>query len=340
MYLSARSSGNMHIWRQRFPEGTPEQITFGPTEEEGIAFTPDRHSIITSVGSVQRSVWVHDSSGDRQISLEGHAFFPQLAPDGIKLFFRVLQGRSSVPYLAASELWTADIESGQREPFLPGFRVTGYRISADGRRLVFSALDSTGKNHLWLTFTDRRTAPWQVPNADGDMPFFGPPGELIFHVGRTAFRIREDGSDRRRAIEAPVEELHGVSPDSAWLIGMSEQGDRAMTQAYPLAGGDPIGIGPFWPIRWQPDGKFFYVSVNTGLGTAGAFGRTYGLPVPRGHVFPHIPPGGFRSEQEIASFPGARLVDAPPDFSPGPTPDIFAFSRLVIQRNLYRIPVP
>jgi hypothetical protein len=37
MYFTANPGGVNHIWRQRFPDGQPEQITGGPTEEEGMA---------------------------------------------------------------------------------------------------------------------------------------------------------------------------------------------------------------------------------------------------------------------------------------------------------------
>jgi hypothetical protein len=36
MYFTANNGAGFHIWRQRYPDGTPEQVTFGPTEEEGI----------------------------------------------------------------------------------------------------------------------------------------------------------------------------------------------------------------------------------------------------------------------------------------------------------------
>jgi len=36
MYFSANTGGGFHIWRQRFPDGKPEQVTFGAAEEEGI----------------------------------------------------------------------------------------------------------------------------------------------------------------------------------------------------------------------------------------------------------------------------------------------------------------
>jgi hypothetical protein len=56
-------------------------------------------------------------------------------------------------------------------------------------------------------------------------------------------------------------------------------------------------------------------------------------------MLPNIPSGGFRSEAEIATLPGARVIDAA-DVAPGPTPDVYAFSRQTVQRNLYRIPIP
>ena len=73
MYLSANAGDGFHIWRQRFSTGAklapPEQITSGPNMEEGIAMAPDGRSFITSVGLGQSSVWIHDSKGDRQVSI-------------------------------------------------------------------------------------------------------------------------------------------------------------------------------------------------------------------------------------------------------------------------------
>src|SRR5207248_6824071 len=94
MYFNSDSGGAFHIWRQRFPDGQPEQITSGPTEEEGIAVAPDGRSLLAPVGVRQSSVWVHDSRGDRQISLEGLALQPKFTPDGKKLFFRIRTGTS------------------------------------------------------------------------------------------------------------------------------------------------------------------------------------------------------------------------------------------------------
>ena len=35
MYFSSSAGGGFHVWRQKYPDGVPEQITFGPTEQEG-----------------------------------------------------------------------------------------------------------------------------------------------------------------------------------------------------------------------------------------------------------------------------------------------------------------
>src|SRR5437764_8754964 len=60
MYLTLNALSGIHIWRQRFPNGKPEQITFGVTQEEGVHFAPDGRSFVTSVGASQSTVWVHD----------------------------------------------------------------------------------------------------------------------------------------------------------------------------------------------------------------------------------------------------------------------------------------
>src|SRR5262249_7976144 len=137
IYLSLHQGNNFHIWRQRFPEGQPEQLTSGPTEEEGITLTADGRSLITSVGLRHRIVSIHRGNVDRQVSLEGYAYMPSFSPDGQKIYYRILKGGTS-PFLGANELWVVDLASGTNKPLLPGFAVTGYRISQDGGSVVFS----------------------------------------------------------------------------------------------------------------------------------------------------------------------------------------------------------
>jgi eukaryotic-like serine/threonine-protein kinase len=343
IYLSLHGKDSFHIWRQRFPNGQPEQITSGPTEEEGIALAPDGSSLITSVGLRQRTVSVHYVNNDRRISLEGYAYWPSFSPDGKKLYYRVLKGGTS-PMLGASELWVADIASGRNDPLLSGFALTGYDISRDGTRVVFSANDFGGKSRLWIAPTDRSDVPRQIPNAEGDMPHFLRAGEVVFHAienrSTLAFRIREDGTAKQRLTSSEVNQVHGVSPDGQFVIGWSRTNGGRETEAFPLSGGAPIPImDAICYLRWPPDRKFLYLSVLTGMQSAGAFGRTYVLPLAPNKLFPPLPPDGFHSEEEIAKLPGVRVIEAA-DIFPGPTPETYAYSRQSVQRNLYRVPLP
>lgn len=88
-FTSDAGEGLNHIWRERFPDGEPQQTTAGPTEEEGIAIAPDGRSFVTAVALENVSVWIHDARGERQISQEGNATEPKFTPDGKKLCYRI-----------------------------------------------------------------------------------------------------------------------------------------------------------------------------------------------------------------------------------------------------------
>ena len=101
-------------------------------------------------------------------------------------------------------------------------------------------------------------------------------------------------------------------------------------QAFPLDGGRPIPIPTDYFIS-SPGGAV--LSIGSAII---AQGRSYLIPA---EAIARIPPGGLHSEEEIARLPGARRIDAKPVF-PGASPDVYAFFRGTVQRNLYRIPIP
>ncbi|PYS36664.1 MAG: hypothetical protein DMG14_23995 [Acidobacteria bacterium] len=346
IYLSSTAGGTFHTWRQRFPDGQPEQVTSGLTEEEGIAMAPDGRSFITAAALKQSSVWVHDSNGERQISLEGYAFQPKFTPDGRRLFYRVLKGgsvSSAFTEREPTELWVAELESGRTEPFLPGFPIFGrlaYDISPDGRQVVVLAHDREGKSRLWLAPLDRKSPPQQIPNVEGDQPMFGPPGEIFFHAveGNSAFayRVGQDGTGLRKAIEPPVFQMKGASPDGRYLVVYSPSGETVPTLAFPVDGGAPIRIispGHAF-LKWSPEARSLLITP----GLLASATKSYVIPLLPGQVLPQFPAGGFESNTQFSKLPGARVIDYG-DVAPGPTLDVYAFSRETVQRNLYRVPV-
>ena len=132
----------VHTWRQRFPDGKPEQVTFGVTEEEGIHVAPDGRSFVTSIGTSQSTLWVHDSRGDRQITSEGYSYWPSISPDSKKLYYLVRTGGTES--FIKGGLWVTNLETGQRQRLLPDFQMQRYNISPDGQRVVFTAVDENG----------------------------------------------------------------------------------------------------------------------------------------------------------------------------------------------------
>jgi len=345
MYLSASAGDNYHLWRQRFPDGKPEQLTAGPTEEEGIAVAADGHSLITAVGLRQRSIWLHDTSGDRQVSLEGYAFSPRLSTTDQKVYYRITKGYGG--FGTPSEVWASDLASATNQAVLPGFRVIHFDVSRDGQLLV-CALDAENKPRMWLAKPDRRSPPRQIGGIEAEQALFGPNGIIFFLATEGAhhylFQVKEDGSRLQKISSQPVAgEIHSVSPDGQWVSGWGPIPGRegaSFDIAYPTAGGSPVGIcSPPCYSQWSPDGKYLYISVAKGFMTGFARGRTFALPTRSGTMFPNMPAGGFRSEAEMASARGVRVIEAA-DFHAGPGPEVYVFSRENIQRNLYRIPIP
>jgi len=345
MYFTAATTGGIHIWRQRFPDGTPEQVTFGVTEEEGVQFATDGW-FVTSIGTSQSTVWVHDARGDRQITSEGYGFSPSISPDGKKLYYlvRIFGARSWI----SGGLWVADLESGQRERLLPNSRMQQYSISRDGQRVVFVAVDENGHTSVWLASLNQRTPPRRLGTLDGGMAYFGSPGEVVFSsFEKTNFiyRINEDGSGLEKLISTPMLLPFAVSPDGRWVTVMDPKAWGAL-MVYPAGSDPPVrvcdgcsppqGTDPMpGPLTWTPDGRFVYVE----FADESQVGPTYALPLAPGQMLPEIPAGGFPSKEAVAAVPGARLVSAERVY-PGPNPSLYAFTKLTAQRNIYRVPIP
>lgn len=346
MYFSADSGSGYHIWRQRFPNGVPEQITSGVTGEEGIAVAPDGRSFVTSIGASQSTVWFHDSRGDRQITSEGYSFLPSVSPDGKRLYY-LLRARGA-RHFVNGELWVADLESRQRERLLSDFIMQHYAISADGQRVVFVVSDDTGRSPVWLAALNGGSVPRQVASIDSRKAYFGADGYLVF-MGeekgiKFVYRIKEDGSELQKVvrIDSPAS-LFSASPDGKWVVIPGSTDKMAWpAMVYPVSGGSPKlmcvlcasgnDVERTRPpgVSWSPDGKFLYLKFQESI---------YAIPLRRGRMLPPIPSSGFRSKEDIAALPDVQLIPEQAAF-PGPNPSIYAFTKVATQRNIYRVSVP
>ncbi len=346
MYFSAAVGGVFHTWRQRFPNGRPEQVTSGLTEEEGIALTRDGSSFLTAVGLRQSAVWVHEASGERRISGEGFAYDPKFTPDGKDLCFRVRSGGH--PEAETGELRCVEVGTGHNRAPLPNLAVTGHRgsaydLSPDSRYLIAAVPDGKGKSHLWLAGLNGSSPARQIAGLEADQPLFVSNSEIMFRSLANGmpylYQATLDGGNPRRLREEAIVQRGSRSPDRRWLSVRLMRPNGAITAALPLAGGPPVPVsapGSLVYLNWAQDGKAVFLSVPGSMFLEQ--GRTYVVALPPGEMLPPIPVGGFESEAQIAALPGARRIEDF-DVAPGLDPDTYAFDRVTLMRNLYRVPL-
>jgi hypothetical protein len=226
VFRSNHGGKRQHLWRQRFPDGQPEQITSGPEEEDGVAVAPDGRSLITSIFTRQSSVWIHDSKGDHAISTEGYAATPDetgkplsFSADGKRLYYLLRRDSPASP----TELWRADLDSGKSEVVVSGFSIRAYDHFERRKRggLLHAACRASPPNSGWRRSTGG--APPRRIAATGEAdPHFGPNGQVLFRLtdGKQHYlaRMGRDGAGRKKVVPYPVIDIMSVSPDRRTVI--------------------------------------------------------------------------------------------------------------------------
>lgn len=346
MYFTAAVQGQSHLWRQRFADGPPEQITFGPTEADGVAVQGDGRSVITSMGVEESAIWFHDPGGERSLSSEGGIVGdlspPSFDADGKTLYYLLRRKAAD----AGPELWRMMIETGKAEPLFPGVAMFAFDVSPDGKEVVYSTSRSGAKSELWRAPIDR-SAPARRIGSSGELqPHFGPRGQILFLLTEGKFNYLEqmnpDGSGRSKVVPYPVSEVQGISPGRRWVMAIipfsKGNGGGVAPVAIPLDGGAPrvMCAGYCSPV-WSSNGKFLFVPVEASSRTGP--GRSLAIPVGPGESLPEFPEGGIKPLSEASVMPGSQSVMRA-DLVPGKDPAHYAYVNTTVHRNLYRISLP
>jgi serine/threonine protein kinase/WD40 repeat protein len=336
IYLTAKTD-DFHVWRQRVPDGEPEQLTFGPTSQEGIAMAPDGKSLITSVGTQDRTAWLHDKDGEHQVSSEGNTLAPKFSADGRNLYFLMANGQTR-----GMELWSKDLSSGRVERVLPGYAMEKYSVSNDGKEVAFSMSDPSGRSSLWIAPTSRRSAPRHLSSTSvQDTPFFLPDGDLLFRAieggSNFIYRMKADGSGRSKISSQRVLDFLSVSPDGRWGIAAVPSSDEDLpmaTMAIAVDGGATVPLcAGYCTLTWDNTGRYAFLFSYGEL-----FDGSYRLPVAHDTGLPLLPANGFASAKELSNSKMDTMVPRYVESAINPT--TYAYTREDSRRNLYRIQLP
>jgi Tol biopolymer transport system component len=353
MYFTV-NTGNVgsHIWRQRFPDGMPQQLTpAAVSEEEGLVVMPDGKSLITAAGTEESQIWLHDDNfGDKQITSEGYSSLPAFSPDGSRAYYLRRGGGRHGQF--SGELWESDVETGSTQPLFPGLLVTHFALSTDGKKIVFATAQSKEPSGIWIAGLDGTQPPHQLTFGGEYRAFFGRTGEILYQSKEDPphlMRMDEHGKEQRRVIDMNIMGLDSVAPDTSWAVVATtptgSHGDKNnVAYAVPLNGGEPFAVcercsygfgsarigAPL--VLWSMDGKWLY--VGTRYFGEGRTGKTVAIPLQGGAL-----PSALRSIRDKSSLlkaPGVRLIPQAEVFPLG-GPNRYLFVRASAKTNLFRI---
>jgi serine/threonine protein kinase len=338
IYLSARKGDKFQIWRQGFPDGEPERVTSGPTSQEGIEMAADGKSFITSVGSRDSTVWLHDKDGDHQISSEGNAVAPSFSSDGNRLYYLMANGQTP-----GFELWVKDSLGEKVEKVLPGYSMQGYSVSRDGKEIAFAMSDPSGHSSLWVAPTDHRSSPTRISLAgteSEDSPFFLPDGDLIFRAIESGsnflYRMKADGSGRQKISAQRIFDLKAVSPDGRWVIASTPVAGEERTAGSAAFAVDGRATLPLCPgycfATWNTAGTVMFLYFPS------LFKGTYPMAVNHDTGLPTLPPSGVMRLADLANAKTAAVI--PREVDSIVSSSVYAYTLENARRNLYRIPLP
>jgi DNA-binding winged helix-turn-helix (wHTH) protein/Tol biopolymer transport system component len=343
MYFTAYEQGRSHVWRQRYPDGGPEQITFGPTEENGIAVDPNGGSLITSSGIHESAIWIHDPKGERSLSSEGEVLswpFPVFSPDGDVIYYLLRRWNSS-----GAELWQTDVGSGKSEPVFPGIAMGSFDISPDGKQVLYATSAANGESELWIAPLDRDSPAMKIAIPGAQSPRFGTHGTILFQRTEGAANYLEkangDGTHISKVIPYPITDFQGVSPGRRWAtVGVTKtaEGNSAAVLIVPIDGGAALHpCVSYCTPKWSTDGDFLFIPVEDPSRTSP--GRSVAIPAGSGESLPNLPAQGIATGTELGTIKGVRSVDRA-GIVPGKDPEHYVWVNTTVHRNLYRVSLP
>jgi hypothetical protein len=176
-----------------------------------------------------------------------------------------------------------------------------------------------------------------------DSPFFLPDGELVFRAieagSNYLYRMKIDGSARKKISPERILDTYGVSPDGRWVAATTPASSdeepviHGKTKAFAVDGTDAVPVcAQHCILNWDTSGEFLYLTRPEKSGTS------YALPVMQASGLPKIP---SKLATSIEDFGNPKEITAIPwQVESAVNPSVYAYTRQNTRRNIYRIQLP
>jgi len=165
-----------------------------------------------------------------------------------------------------------------------------------------------------------------------------PNGEVIYRASldgkNYVYKRSAEGGEEKRMVEEPILNLVEVSPDGKWVVVEVSDNQNAeqpyRTVAYPVAGGAAVTLcRTLCGVGWDANGAHLLINLRD---------AAFFVPTEKGLGLPPLGAEGIEVSGELKKLvkdggSGWLVVES------AVSPEVYAFTRTRVRRNLYRIAV-
>ncbi|HET9212755.1 MAG TPA: protein kinase [Thermoanaerobaculia bacterium] len=195
--------GNADIYLQRVGGGNPANLTHdSPADDTQPAFSPDGQQIAFRSDREGGGLYVMGATGENPRRITDAGYNPAWSPDGRKIVFATEGIANPQERRQTSQLWIADVATGQKKLLSPGDAVQP-SWSPHGQRIAYWGLPTGKARRILWTIAPEGGSPEPViddENVNWD-PVWSPDGRYLYYVS--------DRSGSMNVWGVPIDEASG-----------------------------------------------------------------------------------------------------------------------------------
>ena len=198
---------NWDVWVLDLDRGTSTRLTFHSGMDTEQLWSPDGETIVwSSDREGTDNLYRKRSDGSGEIERLTESNVPQWAtswsPDGRYILYMVQEG--------GRDLHILDLETGESEVYLATEFLDDYaRFSPDGQWVAYSS-NEAGRKEIYVRPFPLRGGKWQISDAGGDQPHWGPRGRRLFYRTDNGVMVANvDGTGESLVADKPRMAIEG-----------------------------------------------------------------------------------------------------------------------------------